>query len=163
MGYTTDFVGQLELTPAATPEQIEYINLFSSTRRMARDSKVLMEKYKGKHGLDGKYGTQGEYFCKDDGNMGQDENTGVIDHNAAPKTQPGLWCQWELSDDGNFLQWDGGEKFYNYVDWLKYLINNFFTPWNITLSGEIKWQGEDFDDRGKILVENNGVKTIDLE
>ena len=73
-------------------------------------------------------------------------------------TQPGLWCQWVVSDDGKYLEWDGGEKFYNYVDWLKYLIRHFFQNWGLVLNGEIEWKGEEFNDVGKIVVKDNVVK-----
>ena len=29
-------------------------------------------------------------------------------------TYPGIWCQWVPTDDGKGIEWDGGEKFYNY-------------------------------------------------
>ena len=73
------------------------------------------------------------------------------------KCQTGLWCNWELDDTGTELKWNGGEKFYNYIEWLEYLIQHFFTPWNIKLNGKIKWNGEDSDDVGLITVKNNKV------
>jgi len=130
------------------------------------------------------YGNDGEYFVKDDGDFGQSKDNSIIDYNIPPgqpsydsnvefnirrnetqkliksgKCQPGLWCQWEISEDGQYLQWDGAEKFYNYVEWLKYLIKHFFGPWVIQLNGEIEWVGENSNDRGKIVVTNNVVKT----
>jgi len=53
--------------------------------------------------------------------------------------------------------WDGGEKFYNYVEWLKYLINHFFEKWGVKLNGEVYWKGEDGEDMGKIVVKDNWV------
>lgn len=75
---------------------------------------------------------------------------------------PGIWCQWIIADDDK-LEWDGGEKFYNYVEWLEYLIKNYFNVWDVKLNGTIKWQGESMDDRGKIIVENNNISIVDLE
>ena len=37
------------------------------------------------------------------------------------------------------------------------MIKHFFTPWEIILNGQIEWEGEDRNDRGKIIVENNKV------
>lgn len=74
--------------------------------------------------------------------------------------QPGLWCQWVLTADGTQLEWDGGEKFYNYVEWLQYLITNFFEPWGIKLNGQIEWFGEDRGDFGKIVVIDNKVEAL---
>ena len=75
---------------------------------------------------------------------------------------PGIWCQWIIADD-NKLKWNGGEKFYNYVEWLRYLIDNFFEKWDIKLNGTIKWRGEDMNDIGKIVVEDNKVTVIESE
>lgn len=75
-----------------------------------------------------------------------------------PDTQPSLWCQWVPTEDGAYLQWDGGEKFYEYVRWLKYLIRHFFIPWGRTLNGEVDWQGEESDDIGRIRVTDNVVQ-----
>lgn len=66
--------------------------------------------------------------------------------------QPSLWCQWILNDEGTELMWDEGEKFYNYIDWLNYLIKMFFTPWGIKLHGVVEYQGENPSDKGEIFV-----------
>ena len=177
MGYSTDFEGGLTINKPLTKKQTEYINRLASTRRMKRDVNKLMELYGGKHGnpfAKNKkdpaevYGHEGEFFARDDGQMGQGDDGSVIDHNCPPgqkgfaqgeveKGQPGLWCQWTISEDGTELFWDGGEKFYNYTAWLKYLISRFFNPWGRTLNGELLWYGEDRDDFGKIKVRNNEV------
>jgi hypothetical protein len=39
---------------------------------------------------------------------------------------PSYYCQWTVSPNKRALVWDKGEKFYNYVSWLKYLISHFF-------------------------------------
>lgn len=139
---------------------------------------------------DGIYGNEGEYFAFDDGNTGQIEDASILDYNAAPgqrgfdansdfnarwsenkkrinagECQPGLWCQWivrEADDDdqNDILEWDGGEKFYNYVEWLKYMIAHFFSKWGVILNGEIEWFGEDYNDRGKIVVTDNVVEVF---
>lgn len=135
---------------------------------------------------EGIYGNEGEYFILEDGNSGQNEDASILDYNTPPGQnemtrnvnfetwkkennrrlnegicQPGLWCQWvleETEDESQVLQWDGGEKFYNYIEWLKYLINHFFEPWGVKLNGVINWAGEERDDMGIIVVENNKVK-----
>ena len=75
---------------------------------------------------------------------------------------PRIWGHWIIADHDQ-LEWDGGEKFYNYVEWLEYLIKNYFNVWDVKLNGTIKWQGESMDDRGKIIVENNNISIVDLE
>lgn len=66
------------------------------------------------------------------------------------------YCQWVINSKGN-LEWDRGEKFYNYRQWLQYLIDKFFQPWGYKLNGQIEWQGEDHFDRGLIIVKDNRV------
>lgn len=72
---------------------------------------------------------------------------------------PGFWCQWVPTEDAKGLEWDGGEKFYEYVEWLEYLIEHFVEPWGLKLNGEIEWRGEEWDDKGTIVVVNNEVTT----
>ena len=79
------------------------------------------------------------------------------------KCVPGLWCQWIIEEgvDGeDKLCWDGGEKFYEYIPWLNYYIKKFFEPWGIKLNGEIIWEGEESDDKGKIVVVDNVVTIL---
>lgn len=166
MGYSTDFYGAFSVTPDLTDEQVNYINDFSNTRRMKRDVNVLMEMHDGKYGYPGKtgtaeeiYGKEGEFFVRDDGFCGQNRDESILDYNVPPSTQPGLWCQWVIN--GNELEWDGGEKFYNYVEWLEYLIENFFKPWGITINGEVEWSGESRSDIGKIVVTDNKVQALE--
>jgi len=183
MGYTTDFLGRCSLSRELTTVEKNYINDFSETRRMKRDVNKLMEKYNGKHGHptpasdkpDDIYGLEGSYFVMNDGDYGQTHDETIIDYNTAPgyvgyltmrlgeqpheDAQPGLWCQWVIDEENN-LVWDGNEKFYEYVKWLKYLIKHFFSRWGVVLNGSFEWKGEDTDDIGKIVVENNVVKTL---
>jgi hypothetical protein len=72
---------------------------------------------------------------------------------------PGYYCQWTPNEDGTALVWDEGEKFYDYTEWLKYLIEHVFIPRGYVLNGEVSYQGDDNDDRGLIIAENNEVRT----
>lgn len=62
-------------------------------------------------------------------------------------------CQWYINDEGE-LDWEG-ENFYDYVEWLQYLIDTFFQPSGYKLNGKVKWQGEDWEDRGIITIKDN--------
>ncbi len=213
MGYTTEFHGKgFKLDRPLSPAEAKYINTLTKTRRMKRSSAVLMEMYKGKHGLpyhfvpteemkelvaklealdlnvtiestkdprktaEEFYGKDGEYFAKDDGDYGQNRDKSIIDYNTPPghdegfsnyeknrqrieagEAQPSLWCHWIMNKDRDTLIFDGGEKFYDYIAWLKYYINRFFIPWGYTLNGELEWEGEDRSDRGKLVVKDNVV------
>lgn len=155
MGYTTEFSGRIEISPPLDQNEIDFINKFSGSRRMARKS--------------------GPYTVVDDGNFGQTRSDDIIDYNRPPEGQPGLWCQWVPTDDGTALEWDGSEKFYNSEEWMTYLIDHFLRPAaiaqvelpflqaNHTLNGVIKAQGEEMDDRWKLVVTDNVVTTQPLE
>jgi hypothetical protein len=94
---------------------------------------------------------------KEDFGQGQDDS--IVNYNTPPSGQPSLWCQWVPNENGTAIEWDGGEKFYEYVDWIEYLISNFLAPWGYVLNGEVEWSGEDRDDRGMIIIDNNIVTT----
>lgn len=88
----------------------------------------------------------------------------LLDYTDAPETMPhGSYLQWQPNNYGTGLEWNGGEKFYDYVHWLRWLIKHYFTPRNITLNGELRWQGEDISDVGILTVDNNKVTTQKLE
>lgn len=72
---------------------------------------------------------------------------------------PGFWCQWVPTEDGWGIEWDQGEKFYEYVEWLRYIIQHLLQPKGYVLNGEINWSGEDSEDLGKIIVKDNVVTT----
>jgi hypothetical protein len=74
------------------------------------------------------------------------------------KTKPGYHCQWTPSEDGMGLEWDQNEKFYDYIEWLQWLIDNFFFPKGYRLNGEVRWDGEEIGDIGKIIVRDNKVE-----
>lgn len=146
MGYTTDFEGGFNITPVLSQKDNEFLTKFSETRRMARN-------------VGPEYGIEGEFYVDGTGWAGQDSDKNVINYNKPPSTQPGLWCQWVPTDDGSELVWDGGEKFYNYVEWLEYLIDKILAPRGYTINGECQWFGENRDDVGVIIVKNNIVTT----
>lgn len=147
MGYTTDFDGAIKIDPPLNQAEIDFLVKFNETRRMDR--------------------TEGPYFVDGPGFMGQDNTSGVINHNRPPACQPGLWCQWRPTDDGQFIEWDGGEKFYDSLEWMRYIIDHFLKPGalapldflqkNHTLNGEILAQGEDIRDRWTLVVTDNKV------
>ena len=146
MGYTTDFNGSFRLNKTLDEQTKTFLKKFAETRRMKRK-------------LGPEYGVDGEFYVDGAGYAGQDHEASIVDYNTPPRTQPGLWCQWVPTEDGNFIEWDGGEKFYDYVEWLEYLIKNFLAPKGYVLNGEVQWQGEDTGDVGRIVVTDNVVRT----
>lgn len=148
MGYTTDFCGEFKLNKKLSPKRHDYLNRFNETRRMARK-------------LPTKYGVEGEFYApKDSAQFGQEQTPDIISYNCPPKTQPGLWCGWRPTQEGMGIEWDGGEKFYNYIEWLQYIVTNFLAPKGYILNGEVTYQGEDSADFGKIVVKDNEIKVL---
>lgn len=153
MGYTTNFTGRIKVDPPLNAEEREYLIKFSNTRRMNR--------------------TNGPYFIEGSDFMGQGKDSDIIDFNDLPKGQPGLWCKWEPNEKGNAIVWNGMEKFYNSVEWMRYLIDHFigknplavnhlpfFTGHNC--NGTIRAQGEDPDDKWVLIVSDNTVDEVFL-
>tara|TARA_R110000787_G_scaffold36714_6_gene93558 strand:- start:2811 stop:3290 length:480 start_codon:yes stop_codon:yes gene_type:complete len=149
MGYTTDFEGQIAIVPSLNKREIEYMQRFNATRRMNR--------------------SKGPYFAdRGADGFGQDGQHDVIEYNNPPEGQPSLWCGWTVSDDGKFIEWDGGEKFYHSPQWMTYIIKHFLGANPVAgaemgflkghkLNGEIYAQGEESDDMWKLTVKNNKV------
>lgn len=148
MGYTTEFEGYIEVNSPLSEEECLYLEKFSNTRRIVR--------------------RQSAYYVGGGGLAGQAREDDIIDYNMPPEEQPGLWCQWVPNRFGNKIEWDGGEKFYNSVEWMEYIIDHFFGDDPLAkselpflqshkLNGEILAQGEDIDDRWRLIVKDNVV------
>ena len=73
---------------------------------------------------------------------------------------PDAYCQWELTKDCLHIQWDGGEKFYKYVEWLQYIIDAILKPAGINLTGCVSYSGEETDDNGVLVIEDGTVKQV---
>jgi hypothetical protein len=154
MGYTTDFYGQVVVSPPLNASEIAYLDKFAETRRMDRE--------------------RGPYFVDGSGMFGQGGDSDIRDHNEPPEGQPGLWCQWIPTDDGKAIGWDGGEKFYYAEEWMVYIIDHFLRPgaragasgekqfadftFDHVVNGAIEAQGEDPDDKWRLVVEDNEVR-----
>jgi hypothetical protein len=154
MGYTTDFDGVVVVSPPLNATEIAYLRKFNETRHMDRE--------------------RGSYFVDGTGDFGQGHDSDIRNYNAPPSDQPGLWCQWTPSDDGETIVWDEGEKFYEAPEWMTYLIDHFLRPsaqasetndpqfagftFDHVCSGEIYAQGEDPDDKWRLVVDNNAVR-----
>lgn len=74
-----------------------------------------------------------------------------------PPGSPGGYCQWVPTHDARGIEWDRGEKFYQYVEWLDWICRVLLSSWGRKLSGSVKWQGESRDDKGVITVVDNVV------
>lgn len=153
MGYTTDFTGSVTVEPPLNPDEIAYLRKFAETRRMDR--------------------TNGPYFVDGSGFAGQGHDPDIRDHNSPPEGQPGLWCNWVPTEAGDGIEWDGGEKFYDSVDWMRYLIDHFLRPgghaqgqpgfenftFDHVVNGTIHAEGERRDDVWDLIVADNEVSS----
>lgn len=147
MGYHTEFDGQIKVEPPLSAKEVEYINAFCDTRRMDREN--------------------GPYFVGSDNFHDPD----VRDGNRPPAGQPSLWCNWCATEDGEFIEWSGAEKFYDSPEWMQYIINHFLGQSPIakdtnkhfdflqghTLNGVIDAEGEEQGDVWKLIVTDNQV------
>lgn len=161
MGYTTDFFGKFNLDKPLTVAHAAYLKKFNETRRVKRNpDKAATLQDPVRTNVELPVGDEGGYFVGGVGFRGQGDDASVTNGNKPPNGQPCLWCKWTPSADGNHIEWDQGEKFYYYVEWLKYIITHFLQPWGYVLNGQVKWQGEDKSDIGTIVVENNAVRIV---
>ncbi len=151
MGYTTSFDGDVTLDKPLTKEQIIYLQKFNETRRVEiKDGSDMPCPIREAAGLP--LGEQGKFNVID---VGWDDER-LADYNSSGMA-PSLWCQWTIDDEGLHISWDEGEKFYDYIEWMKFIIDEFIKPWGHVANGTITWQGEDSDDYGLLIVENNVV------
>lgn len=159
MGYNTEFSGEITSNICFDNETKKFIQGLSQTRRMMRDPHLLSKRlgisYEKCIGL---YGSQCQHYFGDRGFAGQIETNDIINYNKPPASQPSLWCSWTVGDDNRSLVWNRSEKFYEYIDWMKYIVKELDSR-GYNLNGEINWVGEESDDRGSIIVNNNRVES----
>ena len=140
------------------PEHAAYLSRFCQTRRMRRDpkkAKRLADPVREAVGLP--LGTEAGYFTGGRYNWPNDRDASILDYNTPPRGQPGLWCKWTPNKIGTAIHWSGAEKFYDYVEWLEYLLQHFLVPWDYVLNGAVHWVGENDSDRGTITICHNRV------
>ncbi len=160
MGYTTDFYGEVTVTPPLNSAEIEYLTDFATSRRVHR--------------------TRGPLYANPGSSYRQPDEADVLSHSSPDPDQPGLWCQWIPNEDGTALTWDQGENFYNAAEWMDYLANRLLGPSAATyvaahiaedlrlakftcdhrLDGRIDALGEDPEDRWLLEVTDNQVRTL---
>ena len=159
MGYNTDFTGCINVDKPVDEETKKLLHGLNSTRRMKRNVNKLAEL------LDISvekcielYGDEGELYFSGYIDMGQSHTQDITNYNEPPTSQPGLWCNWRLNEQNNTIEWDEMDKFYDFIEWLVYLVN-ILSNRGYILNGQISWEGEDRDDTGTITVENNKVSS----
>ena len=74
-----------------------------------------------------------------------------------PETIPKSYLQWVPNEDGTAIVWNGGEKFYDYIHWLRWLIKHYLKEHGLAVNGSIKWRGDELEDVGIIYAHNNKI------
>lgn len=147
MGYSTDFIGNIEITPPLNQQEINYLNTFFQARHDTTYDNI------------------------------SPQPKGFIPYNNEMDIKPGAWCDWKVTADGNSIAWNGSEKSYRMTGWLSFIVNHFIGNDPIApkvdktlkffqphiLNGVIEAQGEDEDDQWYIVVMNNHVMRCDPE
>lgn len=70
------------------------------------------------------------------------------------------YLQWVPTETLDGIVWDGNEKFYEYVPLMRWLCG-WLQERGIQANGELLWAGESTEDRGRLIVTNNDVQTIE--
>ncbi len=103
MGFSTDFVGHIDIEPPLNDAEIGYLGAFAGSRRYDRGDPYEVP-----------------------GNPRAETGEGAGDrYNRPPDGQPNLWCDWEVCWDGCCITWSGKEKSYSMEPWLRYVIDHF--------------------------------------
>lgn len=157
MGYTTDFTRHVKVSPPLNEDEISFLEDFNRQRHFKREGGPL--------------------------SLTKDSAKEALDYNNTHPEIPGLWMQWVSNEDGNFIHWDGNEKFYNSPKWMEFLIDYLFsekareyvTYWasvegadprlknftfNHIFNGTIYAQGEIKEDKWRLRVKNNEVTVV---
>lgn len=154
MGYDTAFKGCLFFNKPLSKNLADAINRYCSIRHCVYRDKG--EQY----GPDGKWWDGDELdvdWRKAIFEYDETERKKQEDYNQLADGLPSFYCQWKVSDDRREIVWDGGEKFYGYIQWLEIIIDHFLRPNLYVLNGEMEWQGEDASDTGIFCVCENKV------
>lgn len=66
-----------------------------------------------------------------------------------------IYSPWKIEQDykGEYVLKCEDGKSLNYIDWLKYLIEELSKMF--VLNGKVLWRGEDYTDNGQLIVRNN--------
>lgn len=153
MGYTTDFLGHLEVTPSFNDAEAEYLTAFAASRRCWRPG--------------------GPYEVP--GNPRAEELPTEVSNRVATG-QPGYWCDWVPCWDGCCISFTGHEKFYDPVAWLVYLRDHFLAPgakaggsglpafsdftFNHQINGLVVMNRRDTREMSAIVVVDNAIEKV---
>ena len=79
-----------------------------------------------------------------------------------PAGMPNPYCHW-IIDSKDRLVWDGHEEFSDCMEWLQYLINRFFQPDGLSISGEVICYGNEIMNGSFIIADHNILTTVPFQ
>lgn len=127
MGYSTDFLGHIEISPPLNAAEVEYLTAFAESRRWDRPG--------GPYAVPDNPRDDAVVLGEPDPETGRPTIRGPVSRgsdterfNRPAQGQPELRCQWVPCPDGCCLSFDGHEKFYEPTGWMRYLIDHFLKP-----------------------------------
>jgi hypothetical protein len=147
MGYTTYFTGAIEIRPRLSDAFTIKINdMIDGGERTPKSFATILHSRQVQGGWPPAAG-------QNDHDIGGSMNCFM----------PSFYCQWELDKkdpECTRVVWNGGEKFYSYRAWLKYLVDLLFQlclkrSIVIRFSGHIAYQGESGSDTGYLTITSN--------
>jgi len=160
MGYTTNFEGEFTFNKQVDKELEKYVNNFARTRHMLYNTEWIKKElpFWRAFTFDGNLGKNGCLIADENHvfDVWPNENEKWVKDVNDSGDCPSLWANWKI--ENNTLVWNGAEKFYSYVEWLEFYITNFFEPNDLKLSGVVYFYGEDREDCGSIIIDENFVK-----
>jgi hypothetical protein len=98
MGVIHEFSGSIAIKPPLNKTEITFLQKFN---KMAGDPTTITTK---------------------------DGVTITYDYYQSSEEHPDMYCRWTVSDDGRKIMWDGWEKFYEYEEWMRFIIEHFLQP-----------------------------------
>jgi len=108
MGFTTDFVGHIDIEPHLNAGEIAYLEAFRQMRHFDRGGSP--------------YDVPGNPLAPDR------DGVPLGRYNATGPGKPELYCHWAVCGSGCCLSFSGDEKFYAPQAWLRYLVNHLLKP-----------------------------------
>jgi hypothetical protein len=67
-------------------------------------------------------------------------------------------CDWQLQEDGETIEHNGREKFYEWLEWARFL-QALLRKRGYIMTGEVDWQGEETGDRGTMIAVDGQITT----
>jgi hypothetical protein len=151
VGYDTSFHGCITIEPPLNAAEVAFLRDYAATRHCTHQPSQYATSRAACHGSCGSSGV------------------GV----------PEFSCNWEATEDGTAIEWNGEEEFYNADEWMEFIIKNFLAPGeftvedrlaepklaslqrNHTVNGTIDAEGEEAGDIWRIVVKDNVVSRVE--